>query len=125
MDKAGTKDGRPREELIEEGEQVSQMIEFASVVPEREALPFFIISQRWYTRWQKYTGCFKVDDGEDSNDDEVFRKPDKSKVILGPHPGEINVAADLKDILTRLDDVAAPQDDIYGNFYIKAGAKEG
>lgn len=40
-----------REELIAEGEQVSQMIQFSSVVPERENLPYYIISMGWYQRW--------------------------------------------------------------------------
>ena len=61
-------DGRAREELIEEGEQISQMLQFGSVVPEREALPFFLISQHWFTKWQKYTGCFKVEDDDEEND---------------------------------------------------------
>lgn len=62
-------DSREREELIEEGEEVMSQIESAKVVPEREYLPFYIISQRWFTRWQKYTGCFKVnDDDEEEND---------------------------------------------------------
>ena len=45
------------------------MIQFGSVVPERESQPYFIISQAWFTRWQKYTGCFKVEDGSDDEDD--------------------------------------------------------
>ena len=44
-------DDRSREELIREGEEVSQMIEFGSVIPEREGLPFYIISMKWFTRW--------------------------------------------------------------------------
>jgi len=49
-----------REERLAEGEQITQMIEFSSVVPERENLPYYIITIDWFTRWQKYTGCFNV-----------------------------------------------------------------
>ena len=59
-DLAAVLDQRSRQEIVQEGEQISQMIQFGSVVPERESQPYFIISQAWFTRWQKYTGCFKV-----------------------------------------------------------------
>ena len=62
--KRNQQDEEPREQLLEEGRRISEMIEFSSVVPERENLPYYIISMQWFHRWQKYTGCFKVDLGE-------------------------------------------------------------
>ena len=44
-------DDRSREQLLEEGKSISEMVEFASVIPERANLPYFIISMPWYTRW--------------------------------------------------------------------------
>ena len=45
------------------------MIEFGSVVPERENLTYYVINIQWFHRWQKYTGCFKYD--EEDEDDEI------------------------------------------------------
>ena len=85
-------------------------------MPEREALPFFLISQHWFTKWQKYTGCFKVeDDDDDMENDQVFPNKNKSDLVLGPYPGPINEKVDLKSIIAKDDDLA-PQEDIYCNF---------
>ena len=43
------------------------MIDYGGVIPERENIPYYLISMRWFTRWQKYTGCFKVDDDEETD----------------------------------------------------------
>ena len=89
------------------------MIEFGSVVPERENLPFYMISMPWYTRWQRYTGCMKVQDISDSDDEDAVlgrsrkgagradqtKSKDRSKVLLGDHPGVINGDKDLKRII--------------------------
>ena len=101
------------------------MIQFGSVVPERESQPYFIISQAWFTRWQKYTGCFKVEDGSDDEDDDVFPSKDKSGIVLGPYPSSINESFDIKNIAVPVRDVMYPADDIYGEFYLKSSAKEG
>lgn len=42
---------RSREELIAEGKSVMQMIEFGSVVPERENLTYYVIHIAWFHRW--------------------------------------------------------------------------
>ena len=49
-----------REDQISEGQRVSEILEFGSVIPERENLPYYIVSMAWFQRWQKYTGCLKV-----------------------------------------------------------------
>jgi len=95
------------------------------VVPEREAITYYIISQQWFTRWQKYTGCFKVEDSDDDENDDVFRKKDKSDIVLGPYPGPINEKNDLNPISAPLRDVIWPINDEFAGFYLKAGAKEG
>ena len=41
------------------------MIEFGSVVPERENLTYYVINIQWFHRWQKYTGCFKYDEEDE------------------------------------------------------------
>ena len=61
----GTAAEEPREDRISEGERVSEILEFGSVIPERENLPYYIVSMAWFQRWQKYTGCFKVQTDED------------------------------------------------------------
>ena len=71
------------------------MIEFGAVVPERENLPYYLISMKWFMRWQKYTGCFKVDSEEE---DDVLPTKDKSKLVLGEYPGEINPTKEVKEI---------------------------
>ena len=101
------------------------MMKFGSVVPEREYLPFYIVAQSWFTRWQKYTGCFQVDDSDDDDDDEVFPNKDSSKVVLGPYPGAINESFDLRALQVAMRDVMVPEYDNYGSFYMKASAKEG
>ena len=58
-----------------------EMIQFASVVPERENLPYYIISMKWFEDWQAYTGCGPRKDGEESEDIEEPR---------ARHPGSIN-----------------------------------
>ena len=117
-------DDRAREELIEEGEQITQMLQFGSVVPEREAEPYYLIAQNWFTRWQKYTGCFKVEDEDDDENDEVFPSKDKSNLVLGAFPGLVNERADLRSICAKDDDLT-PDNDIYCNFQLKPGMKEG
>lgn len=75
-----------------------------------------MIAQKWFTKWQKYTGCFKVDDDDDDDaEDEVFPSKDKSDIVLGTYPGAINETIDLKSIGASTD-VLAPKEDIYGNF---------
>ena len=71
-----------------------QIIDFGGVVPERENLPYYLISMRWFLRWQKYTGCFKV---ESDSDDDVLPVKDKSKLVLGDFPGEINTTKEVND----------------------------
>ena len=74
------------------------MIEFGSVVPEREYLPYYVIPMDWYTRWQRYTGCFKSQVSDDSDDDEDANlgrnrkrkdtaQEKQKKVVLGSYPG--------------------------------------
>ena len=63
-------DDRTADELREEGQQVSQMIEFGCVIPERENLPYYLITMKWYTRWQKYTGCFKKKEADQEEQEE-------------------------------------------------------
>ena len=85
------------------------MIEFGSVVPERENLPYYMISMPWYMRWQRYTGCLKVQDISDSDDEDAVlgrsrkgrsnQTNDRSKVVLGEHPGVINNDKDTKRII--------------------------
>ena len=98
------------------------MIQFGSVVPEREGLPFYIIAIKWFTRWQRYTGCLKIDDSEDEGSG--LPTKDKSKIILGPHPGFINQMPDIKDLCIKSDNLFVPDDDMYRHFYIKSGKKE-
>ena len=50
-------DDRDWEEIKEEGTKVMELIQFASVVPERENLPYYLISTVWFNNWQAYTGC--------------------------------------------------------------------
>ena len=64
-------DESTHEQLIQEGEEIMQAIEFGSVVPERENLPYYIISMKWFTKWQKYTGCLKVVDAIDDDDEDA------------------------------------------------------
>lgn len=70
---------------MDEGERITQMIEFGSVVPEGPNQPYYLVTMAWFTRWQRYTGCFKVE-----GDDEDGETPDRSKLVLGEHPGIIN-----------------------------------
>ena len=65
------------------------MIDFGSVVPERENLPFYLITRQWLNRWQKYTGCYKVDDEEGNHPGLPTKDP--AKLVLGEYPGEINM----------------------------------
>ena len=119
-----------KEDLLAEGQTVSNMIEFGSVVPERENLTYYVISIQWFHRWQKYTGCFKYDEDEDDeldaqrNKDGLPRK-DPRKLLLGDYPGEINAREDLKSLIvdTRYS-VFANDRDYDGAFFIKNGKKE-
>ena len=79
------------------------------MVPERANLPYYIISMKWFTKWQKYTGCVKVVDAIDDDDEDAVlgrgssAKPkfDKTRIILGDYPGEINTERELRDLLLR------------------------
>jgi hypothetical protein len=116
-------DKSSREEILAEGEEIMQMIEYGSVVPERGNLPYFIISMRWLTRWQKYTGCFKVT--SDDEDEDILRVKDKSKLVLGDYPGEINLTKELKELAKETqNEIMAPADDFFGKIYLKRGIKE-
>ena len=96
-----------------------EMIEYGGVIPERENLPYYLISIRWFTRWQKYTGCFKVEDDEEEND------RGSSKVILGEYPGEINSDREMRDLCVRVNEkTIVPEEDFYCNYYLQAGKKE-
>lgn len=50
-------DERDWEEIKKEGASVMEQIQFSSVVPERENLPYYLISMTWFNNWQAYTGC--------------------------------------------------------------------
>ena len=41
----------PREDRISEGERVTEILEFGSVIPERENLPYYIVGMAWFQRW--------------------------------------------------------------------------
>jgi len=89
-------DKSSREEILAEGEEIMQMIENGGVVPERENLPYYLISMKWFTRWQKYTGCFKVNSDDDG--EYILPVKDKSRLVLGDYPGEINLTKELKEL---------------------------
>ena len=124
-------DPSTHEERIQEGEEILQMIQFGSVIPERENLPYYIIGIDWFNRWQRYTGCFKVKDVSSSEDEDAVlgrskknRKDkqngtkDKSKLQLGEHPGHINPTREIAKFLMKLDvSVTLPRNDFYGNHY--------
>lgn len=103
------------------------MIEFGGVIPERENLPYYLISIKWFRRWQKYTGCLKI---ESDSEDEVLPVKDKSRIILGDHPGEINPAEEVKQIAylgnknTGNISIFTPEDDYFGRTYLRQGKKE-
>ena len=75
-----TVDDRSWDELKQEGVKVSEMIQFSSVVPERENLPYYLISMPWFKNWQAYTGCAPKNDSDDE-----MEEPQKGK-----YPGCIN-----------------------------------
>ena len=93
-----------------------EMIQFASVVPERENLPYYIISMKWFEDWQAYTGCASRKDGEESEDIEEPR---------ARHPGPINNNKQLTAILdlnerNRIDF----NQEFSNNWHLKRGMKE-
>ena len=93
------------------------MIEFSSVVPERENLPYYIITMDWFTKWQKYTGCYNMNAGDE--------EMDQDNLVLGDYPNGINSNSGLAELLKVLDGkIIAPDDDYYGKFYLKNGKKE-
>lgn len=103
-----------------------QIIEFGGVVPERENLPYYLVSMKWFTRWQKYTGCFKV---ESDSEDDVLPVKDKSKLILGEYPGELNPSKEVKEFAyignrNNNQDFILLTDDFYGHTYLRKGKKE-
>ena len=97
------------------------MIEYSSVVPERENLPYYLISIGWYHKWQKYTGCFKVEqDDEDMEDDS-----NTDSLILGEHPGHINPEREVNKLSKETrNKVYTSNEDYYGKFYLLDGKKE-
>ena len=81
----------PRQERLAEGRQITEMIEYSSVVPERENLAYYLISMTWFHKWQKYTGCFKVHvNGDDEEMEGESNANNDDSIILGDHPGQIN-----------------------------------
>ena len=119
-------DQSTREERLTEGQTIMNMIDYGGVVPERENLPYYLISIRWFTRWQKYTGCFHVEDDDDEDDDQGMQTTkDSSKIILGEYPGEINSDREMRDLCSKVDEkTIAPEEDFYCHYYLKAGKKE-
>lgn len=95
-------------------------------MPERENLPYYLISMKWFTRWQKYTGCFKV---ESDSEDDVLPVKDKSTLVLGEYPGEINPTKEVKEFAYlgntgMSEDFFQPIDDFYGGTYLRKNKKE-
>ena len=70
---------RSQEELIKEGREVMDMINFAPTVPEHANLNYHLISKKWFTRWQAYTQSLVDENG----------KPVTSEA-LPYNPGPIN-----------------------------------
>ena len=97
------------------------MIQYGSIVPERENLPYFLIAMPWFTRWQKYTGCLKVDAGDDDN---VSISQVKLNIRLGEYPGEINSRSEVGQLMRDTSKILTARDDYYGECYLKDGKKE-
>ena len=94
------------------------MIDYGGVIPERENLPYYLVSMRWFTRWQKYTGCFKVED-EEETEQGVKTTKDSSKVILGEYPGEINSDREMRDLCIKVNEkTIVPEEDFYCHYYL-------
>lgn len=103
---------------MEEGERISELMMMGSVIPERANLLYYIITIGWFTAWQKYTGCFKVDAG---SDEEPVSKDD---IILGPYPGPINNTNDMKTLFINDPNILHFTEDFSGNLHLKTGKKE-
>jgi len=74
-----------------------QLIEFASVIPERDNLRYYVLSMKWFRRWQEYTMVETVTDNDDSKSTRDSLAVDRSmSSSLGPGrserrgPGPIN-----------------------------------
>ena len=50
-----------------------QLIEFASVIPERDNLRYYVLSMKWFRRWQEYTMVEAVTDNDESKSTTVTR----------------------------------------------------
>ena len=121
-----SQDAGSREQRLAEGQQVTQMIEFGGVVPERADLPYYLVSMAWYQRWQRYTGCVKVDDGADPYNDEMhIDESNQDSVILGDHPGMINSEREIEKLAKpTARKIFTNKTDFYGGFYLRDGVKE-
>ena len=92
-----------------------EMIQFSSVVPERENLPYYLITMAWFNNWQAYTGCAPQNEG-----DEEIEEPHRGK-----HPGMINPPSQLRAILDlKYDDKVQYTNDFFDNWHLKRGIKE-
>lgn len=102
-------------DLIEEGKQIKDLIEFSSVVPERQNLTYHVIVKKWYLRWQTYTRC---------NSSEEESKTATSEAEPH-HPGPINTPVDIKSIIdTESVDRLEFDIEIGRHFQLKRTAKE-
>ena len=64
-------------------------------------------------------------DEEEDEDDQVMPRKDKSKIILGEYPGEINRAKEVNSIMRDpTDRLLVPLTDPYSKCYLKPGKKE-
>jgi len=68
-DRRKNQDDREPKEIKAEGAKVMEMIQFASIVPERENLPYYIIAMDWFKRWRSYTGQAEKKDSDDEIED--------------------------------------------------------
>ena len=92
-----------------------EMIQFSSVVPERENLPYYLITIAWFNNWKAYTGC----ESQNESDEEI-EEPHRGK-----HPGMINPPSQLRAILDlKYDDKVQYNNDFFDNWHLKRGVKE-
>ena len=90
-----------------------ELIQFSSVVPERENLPYYLISMIWFKNWQLYTGC--------APKEELERQQESAP----RYPGVINSGKQLEKILdTKFDTKINYKEDLFNNWHLKAGMKE-
>lgn len=65
------------------------------------------------------------DDDEEETDRGAQSSKDKSKVILGEYPGEINSDREMRELCIKVNEkIIAPEEDFYCNYYLQAGKKE-